>query len=443
MFKVLRRYFWVTQSFLSRHSRLIWRTAGSILGIIVIFFIFARYLPTPKNTQRIGRIGKYTPIDFPVDIQNLVSRGLVEVTKEGEVLPGLAKSFAVSEDGLTYTFTLDPELTWHNGSSLTSADITYNFNDVSSDRTENTISYHLKEPFAPFYSAVSRPILKNNKLGVADYRVTKMVLGNGVLQKLQIESEQERRIYKFYPTESSALTAYKLGEVDYVEGLSTNPASFQNDTTTIISPSQLNNRQSVLFFNNNDSLLTSKSTRQALAYAIADKTKGSTRAPSPIERGSWAFNPLVKTYDHDSSRAKQLFQQDNPDASSIKIELKTMLSYLDLAETIAADWQDAFGIEVNVKVVSNMSSDYQVLLADFTPPQDPDQYTIWHSTQPTNFTHYSNLKVDKLLEDARRASNPKLRKELYQDFQRFLLEDCPAVFLFESSSYTVSRKPLF
>jgi peptide/nickel transport system substrate-binding protein len=93
-------------------------------------------------------------------------------------------------------------------------------------------------------------------------------------------------------------------------------------------------------------------------------------------------------------------------------------------------------------VVSSVTSDYQILLADFTPPIDPDQYSIWHSTQNTNFTHFSNLKIDKLLEDGRRTSDQKLRKEIYQDFQRFLLEDCPAVFLFKSNSYSISRKTL-
>ena len=120
-----------------------------------------------------------------------------------------------------------------------------------------------------------------------------------------------------------------------------------------------------------------------------------------------------------------------------------MLQYLDLAESIATSWRETLGVQVDVKVVSGVTSDYQIILADFTPPVDPDQYSIWHSTQPTNFTHFSNLKIDKLLEDGRRTSDQKLRQEIYQDFQRFLLEDCPAVFLFKSNSYTLSRQPLF
>lgn len=441
MLKVLRRYYWVTQSFFARHAKIVVRTTLIVLALIATFFLFSRYLPTPKETIRIGRVGKYTLLDFPPDIQSQISSGLVTFTPDGLVQPGLAKSWTVSPDNLTYTFELATDIFWHNGSHIQPDDITYNFQNVEVQRGEGTITFRLQEPFSPFFSAVSRPILKNNKLGIGEFRLTKITLGNGVLQAIKIENTSSRRIYKFYPTESSAITAYKLGDVDRVEGLSLVPTSIGNDSNTIISQEELlPARQSVLFFNNSDVLLRdNKSVRQALAYAIADKAFGKTRSLSPIDKSSWAYNPLIKTYDYDPDKAKTLF----PNAAGTKLEIKTMLQYLPVAESIAESWKQVLGLDVSVKVISNPNSDYQILLADFTSPLDPDQYTIWHSTQATNFTHYSNLKVDKLLEDGRRTSDKKLRKEIYQDFQRFLLEDCPAVFLFQSSAYTISRKPLF
>lgn len=444
MFKTLRRYYWVTQSFLARHSKIIIRTTGIVLSLVLIFFLFARYIPTPKHTTRIGRVGKYSFETFPSDIQSMLSRGLVTIKVDGKVTPELAKSWEIKDDGKTYIFVLDDTIKWHDGSLLTPSDITYNFKDVDIETGDNTITYKLKEPFSPFLSAVSKPILKKNKLGTREFRLTKTQVSSGVLQALTLESETERRIYKFYPTETSSLTAYKLGEIDTIERLSFISESTKKDSTSIIEEdTNTDNQQSVLFFNNNDVILTSKSARQALAYAIKDKTFGKERSVSPIDKSSWAYNNLVKTYDYDATRAKTLFAQDIKDASAQKLELKTMLQYLDVAESIAQSWRDTLGTQVEVKVVSNITSDYQILLADFTPPIDPDQYTIWHSTQATNFTHFSNLKIDKLLEDGRRTSDQKLRKEIYQDFQRFLLEDCPAVFLFKSNSYTLSRNSLF
>lgn len=444
MFKTIRRYYWVTKSFLSRHSKIIVRTTGIVLTCILIFFLFARYIPTPKETLRIGRVGKYSIETFPSDIQSILSKGLVSITPDGKVSPELAQSWEIKDDGRTYIFTLDPEIYWHDGNQLSPADISYNFKDVEVETGETTITYRLKEPFAPFLSAVARPILKKNKYGTGEFRETKVEVSSGVLQSLTLESDLERRIYKFYPTETSSLTAYKLGEIDIIERLSYVPDVIARDSINLVKQEEnLQGQQSVLFFNNNDMILTSKPARQALAYAIKDKSFGKTRSISPIDESSWAFNDLVKTYDHDPVRAKTLFNQDIQNASDQKIELKTMLQYLDIAESIAADWREVLGIQVEVKVVSNVTSDYQVILTDFAPPLDPDQYSIWHSTQATNFTHYSNLKVDKLLEDGRRTGDLKLRQEIYQDFQRFLLEDCPAVFLFKSNSYTLSRQSLF
>jgi ABC-type transport system substrate-binding protein len=43
------------------------------------------------------------------------------------VIPGLAESFEVAPDGLTYTFKLRPNVKFHNGATMTSADVKYSF----------------------------------------------------------------------------------------------------------------------------------------------------------------------------------------------------------------------------------------------------------------------------------------------------------------------------
>lgn len=444
MFKTLRRYYWVTEMFIRRHGSIILKTSAISLAAVGLLLVFDRFLPTPLHTVRIARVGSVSLSTLPQDIQSQVSSGLVAVAEDGTITPGLAKSWTVSPDGKTYTFTLDSTLKWGDGSSVTPQDVSYNFQNVGLKTGDNTVEFTLSEPFSPFYSAVASPILKNGRYGVGRYRISDLSEYNSNLQSVTL-SGADRKIYKFYPTEASAITAYELGEVDEIDLLSYAPPELSRDLSNVVTESTSGRKMTVLFFNNNDSLLGSsnKAVRQALAYAIREKTFGHPRALSPIDKHSWAFNPLVKTYDFDPAHAKSLLAESVKDPSSITLELKTTLPYLDIAEGIAADWQTTLGITVNVKVVTNVESDYQVLLADFTPPVDPDQYTMWHSTQPTNFTHFTDLKVDKLLEDGRRTQDQKLRRDIYLDFQRFLLEDCPAVFLFNSASYTISRQPLF
>jgi len=54
-------------------------------------------------------------------LSNLFS-GLVQFDEELGIIADLAEEWAVSEDGLVYTFTLRPGLTFHNGDTLTAND---------------------------------------------------------------------------------------------------------------------------------------------------------------------------------------------------------------------------------------------------------------------------------------------------------------------------------
>jgi peptide/nickel transport system substrate-binding protein len=443
MFKALRRYYWLVQKFAARHYALILRTLVAVITISAGAVFIARYIPAAHRVSRIGLVGKYTPETLPLVIQKEISAGLVDINDQGDPTPSLSDSWQISSDGKKYTFHIRPGIQWHDGSTLIPSDIVYNFKEVNTEYGQDTVSFNLQEPFAPFLSAVGKPILKNGKFGTGTFKLDKSKIYSGVLQEVTLISDTDKLIYKFYPTESSALTAFKLGEVDKLDNISYVPADTQKDGTVVVTPNTKNSKIVVLFFNNNDSTLTSKSTRQGLAYAIQDKSFGHTRAISPIDKSSWGYNPLVKEYDFDAGKANNLFYTDVGKGKAPTLELKTTLGYLDIAESIATDWRKVLGIQVDVKVVTNIGTDYQILLTDYTPPSDPDQYTIWHSTQATNFTHYSNLKVDKLLEDGRRTLDKKLRLDIYQDFQRFLLEDCPAVFLFNTSGFSVARKPIF
>ena len=125
---------------------------------------------------------------------------------------------------------------------------------------------------------------------------------------------------------------------------------------------------------------------------------------------------------------------------NLTVNIITTPALLSVAESIARDWAEV-GVKGNVQVSSGVPAEYQALLAIFDIPEDPDQYSIWHSTQTsTNITHYQSPRIDKLLEDGRVELNIEERKKIYLDFQRFLVEDSPAAFLYHPTTYTVKRK---
>jgi peptide/nickel transport system substrate-binding protein len=59
-----------------------------------------------------------------------VYEGLFHLTDAGDVEPLLADSYTVSDDGLTYTFTLKPGVTFHSGKALTSDDVKFSIERV-------------------------------------------------------------------------------------------------------------------------------------------------------------------------------------------------------------------------------------------------------------------------------------------------------------------------
>ena len=126
--------------------------------------------------------------------------------------------------------------------------------------------------------------------------------------------------------------------------------------------------------------------------------------------------------------------------NNLSLNIATTPVLLDEAEAIAKNWRD-LGITVNVQVISSIPENFDAFLAILDIPRDPDQYSLWHSSQEaSNISNYKNPRIDKLLEDGRTVTNESERKKIYLDFQRFLVEDSPAAFLYHPISYSVSRK---
>jgi peptide/nickel transport system substrate-binding protein len=95
---------------------------------------------------------------------------LVWKDSTGELLPWLAESWEESGDGLTYTFTLRPDVTWHDGEPLTAADVAFTFDYFRSQTIspqviiqplpeirevvatgDRTVEFRLATPLAPFF----------------------------------------------------------------------------------------------------------------------------------------------------------------------------------------------------------------------------------------------------------------------------------------------------
>ncbi|MFZ5535251.1 MAG: ABC transporter substrate-binding protein [Patescibacteria group bacterium] len=415
--------------------------AGLLLSVLFwrAYPFFARSLT--YRMDRVGMVGEYSPSNLPASIQQLISQGLTELAPDGTPKPALSEKWEATNSGKTFIFTLKKDVTWHNGKTVTALDVNYNIRGVTFVPTgDNMLIAHLQYPYSPFPSLLSKPVFLPGLTGIGKYSVGNIQLAGGSVKSVSLYPKLGEKLtpkqFTFYQTEAQAQLAFQLGEIDELVEMSTVSALANWGNVTVTEQTKYD-RIVTLFFNMRNPELSDKTIRQGLAYGIPELPY--EKAGSPISKTSWAYAKNVKNYTYNPIEAKKMIGQTRLATESGQLTLSTFPSYLDTAQKIAASWT-ALGMPTKVQVESTVPQDYQVLLSAQDVPPDPDQYPFWHSTQgPTNITGYVNVKIDKLLEDGRVELDQEKRKLIYTDFQRRLVEEAPAIFLYYPKLYTVTR----
>ena len=466
----MRKLYWYITLYIRRHG---WVFLASIVATILFFSVLLPLLLrnlTFKKQNYIAVVGQYNLSNLPTIIKQQLSAGLTSVGQDLSAQPMLAEKWIVEDDGKQYRFVLKKGVYWQDGKELFPEDVYYNFVDVNIVTTPNDVIFNLPEPFAPFPLAVTEPILRSTTqkrfllrnttkiIGIGQYEMLDYKITGNYLEEVRIDGPEERYIYRFYPTEDAAVLAFKKGEVDILLDLASCHDLCDWSNLEIVKDLDYNSYLA-LFFNNADPQLT-KNVRQAFSYAL-EKDYGEARANSPFNPHSWAYLEGGKDYQKDWTRGIERLIDELP-RDPLNFELTTTTIFQDEAERIqkelnsfgqeairvcreSADVEDKelcdnLGINLRIKI-SNFpdTNNFQLLLMGQSIPTDPDQYFMWHSTQATNFTRYKNTRIDSLLERGRQTIDTEERKSIYQEFQQFLLEDPPAVFLRYLERFSIAR----
>jgi peptide/nickel transport system substrate-binding protein len=208
------------------------------------------------------------PFTSPVaenDLVALIYSGLMRQLPNGELIPDLAQSYKVSADALKYTFILKDDLQWHDGKSITSADVKFtidkvqdseiksphqgNWNNITVETPdEKTVVFTLKQPYAPFIQNTTLGILPkhlwenvyaenlssnplNTKpVGSGPYKIKKFRLnGDNTIDYYELEAFDHFALgkpfveiiqLKFFKNEADLINAYKNGSVTNINSIS-------------------------------------------------------------------------------------------------------------------------------------------------------------------------------------------------------------------------------
>ncbi len=449
-----RLIFWLIRAYIRKSGKVILFSFLAGLIFFSIFLFSSRFLsdliPAYKKSI-IGVSGAYNKDNLPPFIVEKISKGLTAVADSGEVKPSIAASWEILNNGKTYVFHLRNDQYFSDGRKITSALINYDFIDVLVERpNESTIIFKLKDSYSPFLITVSRPLFQPGLIGSGAYKIDDIKRNGDFVQSLTLSRVKDRfdiTTYEFYPSIEALKYAFVLGEVTRAVGLdnlafgNTSFALFRN---SIITKKINHNKLVTLFYNNNDGILSDKKVRLALSYALPNDYPEGEKVFLPYSPDSIYYNKSLEDKTQNYSHSKLLLSasniaSDSAELQKIKLSIKTLPKYKDLAKKIAKSLSN-IGIQISIEEVTTIPTVFQMYLGDFTLSKDPDQYPLWHSDQPRNITKYKNLRIDKLLEDGRKTNDLSLRRTIYSEFQKFLTEDVPASFLYFPTEYEVIRK---
>lgn len=433
-FKSLRLYSLIAIEYLKRNIVIVIGTMAVIL--LLIFFQSRLNFFKKQDIIRIGLVGTYQEHDLPFEVTHLLSSGLVKINDDMKVKPNLITDWQSNKEATQFTFKLK-DLKWADYLAVKSTDLEFSIPNVNvSFPDDKTIEFDLKESYSPLSSLLTKPIFRKGTLvGIGPYKIEKIEKSRIFITKITLipqDLKNPRIVIRFYPNEKTALTGFNLGEVQVLMGIS-NPKLVISSPLASLKQTVDYSKIVTILFQTTDQVLYNRSLRQALAFQTP-KIENEETANNPYPPKSWARDNGAKKYLSDPGQANEALERAKSSLTTDKLKSDLILTTtpnLEEAGKIIIEAWKKLGFNVKLRVESGIPQNFQALLITQSIPLDPDQYFLWHATQTkTNLTKYDSKRVDKDLEDARKIIPEEERKAKYFDFQKILLEDAPAVFLY-------------
>lgn len=423
-------------------------------------------------------------------IMHNVFEGLCLYDENGEIIPGLAESWDISEDGLTYTFHLREDVTFHNGKPLTSADVLYTYNNLAgmggekavSSKFENVESFEatddytfvikLKEPSAGFLSLNIIAVLPEGyedqataPVGTGPFKFVEYVPSQRVvLEKNPDYYDEDRmaqvdRVEFYIMTDTAAVvSALQSGTLD-IASISADDAAVLEGQFDIYNSPQ--NMVQIFALNNEFEPFSKKEVRQAINYCI-DKdqiidsvfggygTKLYTNFSPVME--VYYNSDLEGSYDTDVAQAQSLMEQAGY-ADGFEFTVKVPANYqahIDTAQIIAQQLQQ-INITMNIETIEwatwledvYTNANYEGTIVGLTGKLDPDAVLgRFKTTYPKNFFKFSNEEYDQLITSALTEQDEQTRIDDYKRCQEILTEQAAAAFISDPNLVVACRKDL-
>ncbi len=422
---------------------------------------------------------------------------LVRVDKTGTKLePGLAESWTVSNDGLTYTFKIR-NAKFSDGSPITADDAAYTLTRLRDDkdsqwsdsyriiakaeaRDRDTLVVTLTSPSAPFLATLAMPgasvVSKAGMESMGDKTYAEKPIASGafvvkewrrgdrIILEKNLNFWEASRVkldgveWFSILDDNTRMLKVQAGELDaalFVPFSRVAELKKNSDLTVHLDPST---REDHLLINHEHGALGKKEVREALDMAIDKKAIVETvtfgigeEAHSYIPKGALYHYADNLRRPYNPTKAKEMLAA----AGASNLTLNYIVNAGDeVDEQIAVLLQQQLaqaGVTANLQKVDPSQSFNRLLNGDYdisvlywiNDILDPDQKTtavLGHNMYNNFMTHYNNPVVKELVSKARIEMDPAKREQMYVDLQKIAKQDVTWIDLYYSPNRNVSRK---
>ncbi|WP_298844791.1 ABC transporter substrate-binding protein [uncultured Roseobacter sp.] len=416
-----------------------------------------------------------------------VFEGLTRFMADGSVVPGLAKSWEISDDGLTYTFALQEGVTFHDGSTMDADDVKFSLDRILAEDSANaqkalyaaissvevvdplTVRLTLSEPNgnmlfnlawgdAVIVAPESIDNIKQQPVGTGAFRFVEWVQSDRIELVRNDDywgtpAVLEAATFKFISDPTAAFAAVMAEDVDYFSAFPApeNLPQFEADPRFQVLVGSTEG-ETILSTNNKMPPLDNPLVRQAVAHAI-DRQAIIDGAMfgygTPIGTHFAPHNPayvdLTEQSAYDPEKAKALLAEAGfADGFETTLYLPPP-SYARRGGEIIAAQLAQVGITAEINNVEwaqwlesvFRGKNFGLTIVSHTEPMDIGIYA-----NPDYYFQYDNPGFQTLIADLNSTTDPDTRTRMMQDAQKMIADDYVNGYLFQLANTSVARAEL-
>jgi peptide/nickel transport system substrate-binding protein len=390
-------------------------------------------------------------------------------------VPRIASDYEISNDGLTYTFTLNDNVTFHSGTALTSADVVSSYEAVRTDATlqgnaefagvasitapdATTVEIVLTEPNQNFLFALTGPAglvfqngdttdLKTAENGTGPFTLTRWNKGSTItFARYDAYWGEPAGVaeveFQYIPDFTAGVNAALDGAVQVLTAVDPNLAPQLEDSGDFTLTTGLTTDKATLAFNNAKAPLDDVRVREALRLAIDHEAlveavgAGSTLY-GPIPELDPGYEDLSDVVSYDPAKAKELLKEAGQDDLELTLTIPSFYG-TTVPKVLISDFAKV-GVTLDVDSV-----EFPTWLEDVYSNKDYDLSFVLH-VEPRDFGNfanpeyyfgYDNAEVQDLYTKALAEVDPDKSAALLAEAARIVSEDHAADWLYNGATIT-------